>query len=320
MQASPPTSQPDPSRPSPKDDPLYEEVLPLRSRLGNGLVRLLIAAVGHILFGVLLVTLAPQCNAPRTPPEEATEELVMVTIEEEPEPAVVPPPEPEPEAPAEPEPDPEPVAPPEPTPEPPKVPDPVVVPPEPVPQKAPPANEPPPSAEPPSANPAPMNPVHLEGLTLESTVDGGDGPAFKVGTGISSGQVTDRFVDPKRLGQIKTGPGDGDGSGTGTGTPAPASIAKPDCPDVRAKAVAEVRGEYPVLALRRQLEGTVEALVSVSESGVVTDVRIIKSAGNGFDESAEAAFRATRFKPAEKGCKPIKSRERLTHVFRIAEY
>lgn len=297
-------------------DPLVEQPKTRQQRIVAAVSRTVAAVLAHVVAGGLLVTLAPHCNVEPPPPAEKSvievavsvvqeqveiEEVIVEEPElevEEPQPEVEPEPEPVPE----PDPEPEPVVKPEPRPEP-------------VPEPPRPDSQPDPEPEnKPAGEAESMNPVHLEGLTMESTVESGDGPAIKVGEGIQSGKVSTRYVDPNRFGKIQTGDGDGDGYGRGSSPGAGAATAK-SCPPKKARILFQPKGEYPLQAQRRRLEGTVTGLVDVNVRGEVTRVRIVKKAGNGFDEAAEAAFRQIRYAPAEQNCQPVASTERVTNTF-----
>jgi TonB family protein len=62
--------------------------------------------------------------------------------------------------------------------------------------------------------------------------------------------------------------------------------------------------EYPAAARARGLSGEVTLELDVSEVGSVTAARVVKPAGEGFDEAALAAARALQFSPAEIDGKP----------------
>lgn len=295
-------------------DPLIERPKTKKQRIAAAVGRTVAAVLAHLVVGGLLVTLAPYCNVDAPKPEEksiielaisVTEvpveiEEVEETVEES---------EPEAEEVIEPEPEP--------------IPEPVVKPdPKPEPRPEPPKPDMKPDPDPvdkPAGEPESMNPVHLEGLTMESTVESGDGPTIKVGEGIQSGKVSTRYVDPNRFGKITTGDGDGDGYGKGSSPGAGAPTGK-TCPPKSAKVLFQPKGEYPLQAQRRRLEGSVTGLVDVNVRGEVTRVRIVKKAGNGFDESAEEVFRKMRYAPAEKDCQPIATTERVSNVFSLDDY
>ena len=283
------------------EDPLVDRERGLGARLGLGVLGVVGALGAHVVAILLLVTLAPLCSPD---PLEDDDDAIEVAVVEEPEEPEPPPPEVKPEPEPEPEPDepeqPEPEPEPEPQPEPQKKPEPK------------PEAEPPPDDAPPEAT-KPMDPVNLEGLTMESTSDSGDF-AVKVGNGIKTGRVTDKYVDPNRLGKIKTAKG---GTGEGYGQRDHAIQRQRNCPKVEAKVDHKVHGAYPVEARRRMLEGVVVAIVHVDTSGKVTSVRIVKSAGNGFDASAKKAFAQWTFDPARADCHPVASDVRVTHRFSL---
>lgn len=163
-----------------------------------------------------------------------------------------------------------------------------------------------------------MDPVHLEGLTMESTVEGGEGPAMKIGQGIDSGRITNRYVDPNRFGEIKTRPGArGDGRGTGMGD---GTASSEGCEDTEAKVLNQVEADYTVLARRRGVEGQVVFLVTIGRDGRASSVELVDGLGFGLDEAAEAAIRQWRFEPATRNCEPVSSRRRVAYEFEISEY
>ena len=301
-------------------DPLLVERPALAKRLLGGAGLTVTSAIAHLIGGALLINFAPMCS-PIHKPEEAREEISVAMVEEpSPQPIEEPPvvEEPTPEEPAPEEPTPkEPEPEPPPKPEPPKIKEPP--PPKPVKVKEPPPPKetpPPPKEEPPAS----MKPVNLEGLTMDSTAVGGDF-SIKVGAGINQGKITGKYVDPTKLDKIKTGDGDGSGTGTGTGV---ASVARPrECPVVEAK-IDKKRSapssEYPAEAKRRGIEAEVIGLVTVNVSGQVTDVKIVKGAGYGFDEVAQKYFRLWTFKPAERDCQKVSVQVRVNYKFTISEY
>ena len=68
--------------------------------------------------------------------------------------------------------------------------------------------------------------------------------------------------------------------------------------------VAPATPEYPADAKARGLSGEVTLELDVSAEGEVVAARVMKPAGEGFDEAALAAARALRFSPAEIDGKP----------------
>ncbi|QED26149.1 energy transducer TonB [Microvenator marinus] len=157
-----------------------------------------------------------------------------------------------------------------------------------------------------------MDPVNLEGLTMDSM---GEAGAFeiKAGTGIKTGKMTTKVVDPSRFGKIKTAEG---GTGEGYSKPAP----KRTCPATKPVIGRRVKGKYPPEAKRRQIEGAVVALLTVKTNGKVGKVEVISGAGFGLDEAAVEAFKQWTFKPATQNCEPIEYKIRITHDFSLSDY
>ncbi len=93
--------------------------------------------------------------------------------------------------------------------------------------------------------------------------------------------------------------------------PARAQDATPPALKVHPDAV------YPPDALRDRIEGNVGLLVTIDESGQVTDARVTQSAGHGFDEAALAAVRQWTFEPARRGGTPIRASIQLSYPFAL---
>ncbi len=89
------------------------------------------------------------------------------------------------------------------------------------------------------------------------------------------------------------------------GTPNPREII---IPDVQPTFVVVVKPDYPPLALRAGLEGTVWVQALVDEKGIVSKVVIIKESGArvGFEEASVEAANKCRFSPALKDGRAIK--------------
>lgn len=66
-----------------------------------------------------------------------------------------------------------------------------------------------------------------------------------------------------------------------------------------------VKPKYPEVARRMGKEGLVVLRVLVDEKGKVKEVKILRSAGFGFDEEAEKAIRQSLFEPAKHKGKPV---------------
>jgi protein TonB len=89
----------------------------------------------------------------------------------------------------------------------------------------------------------------------------------------------------------------------------PGLIAQPD--------LAEMRALYPDAARRAGIEGDVRLELDVSSSGEVTGSRVLRSAGNGFDEVAQRLVRRFRFRPATKAGKAVPATVQWTYKFRL---
>jgi protein TonB len=286
-----------------------------------------IARWAFVLSAALLVHLLAIGVAWLVPSSESADEegdstVEVAVVEKEPEPPEPPQPDPEPEPPPEPpeKPPEEPAPEPEPQPPEPREPEPE---PEPTPKPEPQPKEPPPEPDPDRQESAQkeaesMKAVELEGLTMESTVEGGEGPTMKVGKGIESGKITDNYVDPDRMDSIQTGDGDGAGRG-GSDTPGTGSAPR-NCPEQGASVKNKVRvspDDYPMQAKRRGIEGEIVGLVTVSTDGSVQSVEIVEGLGSGLDGLAREAFQQWTFEPARRDCQAVRSKVRVRHRFNL---
>ena len=90
---------------------------------------------------------------------------------------------------------------------------------------------------------------------------------------------------------------------------ATASAHEPDedehAPDTAPVPLARVEAVYPPQARAAGVSGTVALELDVDAEGNVTAVKVTRAAGFGFDESAVAAARALKFRPATHDGKPV---------------
>jgi TonB family protein len=78
--------------------------------------------------------------------------------------------------------------------------------------------------------------------------------------------------------------------------------------DVPPRIVRAAKPVYPPLAARQKIEATIFLTVLVSETGEVADVRILRGDNRfGLNEAASRAMRSTRFSPATKDGKRVKT-------------
>jgi TonB family protein len=78
-----------------------------------------------------------------------------------------------------------------------------------------------------------------------------------------------------------------------------------------------VDATYPPDAYTQGISGTVELELVVGADGKPRDVKVVTSAGHGFDEAAVAAVQQFEFRPATKDGQPIAARIRYPYVFEI---
>ncbi len=86
-------------------------------------------------------------------------------------------------------------------------------------------------------------------------------------------------------------------------TPTPTPTAACDRPDVAARTVAVVDPETPDIARERNVTGTVDVRVDLSETGEVRAVSIASSPDVSLDEAALDAARRSTYAPEVVDCK-----------------
>lgn len=82
---------------------------------------------------------------------------------------------------------------------------------------------------------------------------------------------------------------------------------------------AEMRAQYPEAARRDGIEGDVRLQILVSADGAVTEVRVLRRAGHGFDEAAARFLQRFRFQPADRGGIPVPAWIDWTYKFRLQD-
>jgi TonB family protein len=123
---------------------------------------------------------------------------------------------------------------------------------------------------------------------------------------------------PRVIGVDATIPGDGttggppaDGSGTSGAPPPPSQTPMPtptpkatcDRPDVAARTIAVADPEMPDIARERNVTGTVEVRVDLSETGAVRAVSIANTPDAVLDDAALEAARHSTYAPEIVDCK-----------------
>ncbi len=83
------------------------------------------------------------------------------------------------------------------------------------------------------------------------------------------------------------------------------------------KLIRFVEAPHPEADDEEPTEAVVELDIVVGRDGLVTEVSVARSAGEGFDEAALAAARQFVFEPARKDWEPIAARIRYRYVFEL---
>jgi protein TonB len=162
--------------------------------------------------------------------------------------------------------------------------------------KPPPPPEPPKPEPPPPEPPKPPPPL-VTGLTLESTVQAGKGPAVQVGNTMM-GAVATTAVAPVTKPGVKGGTGDGP------------IVSQGSQGGVRTDAVEKniVKPRYTEMARNQGIEGVVQLLLTIDAEGRVIEVKVLKGLGFGLDEAAVTAARQWKFEPARVDGKGIQTK------------
>ena len=102
-----------------------------------------------------------------------------------------------------------------------------------------------------------------------------------------------------------------------SGKPAPEEEEKPLV--TPPKLIRFVEAAYPETEGDEPIEAVVELDIVVGKDGLVSEVSVARSAGEGFDEAALSAARQFVFEPARKDWEPIAARVRYRYVFELKE-
>jgi protein TonB len=268
---------------SQQQDPLVHEDAGTAKQIGTFAAILGAAVVAHAfaMGGISLASRLAKSNDDGT----VFERVAMEVIEVEPEPVIEPEPLPE-EQPQ------------------PEIEEPEAVEATPAPKPAKPkarvAAAPPPSDRIEHAKPEPAKPIRRTiGLSLESTVNGGDGPAFNTGNS-RMGRTSTTANDQNRIDRRAPTPIAHHAPPPGPNRAA-AHIPGSKTKLVRPKRVSRVTPQYPAVLRAQNIEGTVVLRVHIDKSGRVTNVNIVaKASHDEFNKAARIAALKERFKPATK--------------------
>ena len=90
--------------------------------------------------------------------------------------------------------------------------------------------------------------------------------------------------------------------------------------DVYPRLLAPLNLDYPERAAAQRLDGNLLLLLLIDEFGIVNEASVVEAQPDGYFEAAAlAVFRATRFSPAQKQGRPVKSRVLLQVSYRYSE-
>lgn len=160
------------------------------------------------------------------------------------------------------------------------------------------------------------------GITMESTVTGGSGPAYAVGnTRMGSTAAVQSSQKIEKLTKSRQRSGSG-GSGSKE-VAAPVNKAATFIPTVssnftRPKRLSSVELPYPPELRQKGIEGNVMVLIVINEQGEVQKVRILKSSGyEAFDQAALNAAKKELYSPAKRDGKAVEYNLKYTYRFRI---
>ena len=89
---------------------------------------------------------------------------------------------------------------------------------------------------------------------------------------------------------------------------APEALPSPDVfvpREIEPAPITPIRPEYPELARKAGIEGTVIVKILIDREGMVRDAIVVRGVGAGLDQAAVEAIRQTRYTPAIQNNQPI---------------
>ncbi|HEX3695363.1 MAG TPA: energy transducer TonB [Polyangia bacterium] len=168
---------------------------------------------------------------------------------------------------------------------------------------------------PPPEAPPPKAPARIVGLSLESTTEGGNGPAFAVGT-TRAGETAERAQVPQEAPRQAPAP-----------VAAPAPVKNAVASRIPVAGVSYVPPQfkggrkeppYPPLLKTQGIEGDVGVMVSIDPTGKVTKVKVIApSTYDEMNESARATAASQEFEPATRDGAAFPYTLTYTYHFRL---
>lgn len=149
----------------------------------------------------------------------------------------------------------------------------------------------------------------IVGLSMESAVQGGSGPAFAIGTS-RMGETGPRAHDPAQASHAP--------SEVVSPNRVSTRFAEPGASIVPPRRLAPSQPSYPPLLREQGVEADVVVSVSIASDGHVAKVEIVKAAAEQpFNDAALAAARAERYAPATRGGEAVPFTQSYTIRFRL---
>jgi protein TonB len=159
----------------------------------------------------------------------------------------------------------------------------------------------------------PAAPPRVVGLSLESTVEGGEGPGFAVGN-TRIGQTAPQAIDAREVVPASSEQSAVKSNAVATRIPgAGVSYAMP-------KRKQERKPQYPEVLKSQGIEADVTVMLSLDATGKVSRVKIVTpSPYPEFNEAARAAALAEQFEPATRDGVAIPYTLSFTYRFRLED-
>jgi protein TonB len=172
----------------------------------------------------------------------------------------------------------------------------------------------PPQVVPPDPGSTPVAPTsapvrRVVGISMESTVEGGQGPAFAVGSS-RMGETGGHGADPKQASRASAEEVPVNRVST--------RFADIEAPIVAPRRLAPSAPDYPPLLREQGIEADVVVVVSIGVDGRVLKVEIVTPAAQAaFNEAAIASAKRERYAPATRAGEAVPYIQRYTIRFRL---
>ncbi len=183
--------------------------------------------------------------------------------------------------------------------------------------KSPPSPPSPPSAATAAMADAPAPPVRKFTVSMEATISSGGVavPTAPAGQAWAYGSADGAADAPRAVGGRPDGVAGGTGDGAGRPLRAAEVTSLPELVDQ--PAAGEMRALYPAAARRDGIEADVKLRILVSARGEVVRVRLLRPAGEGFDDAARQLVQRFRFRPGQRDGRPVAVWIPWTYKFRL---